>query len=146
MGDLRVELLYTIDCPGWEGVRRDLVQVIGEGSIETPIELIQVNSQDDAEFLDFHGSPTVRMNGLDVVPTPPGSPAGLACRLYEQPDGTRAGRVPIDLLRAAIRDHRQGRLSAFQREESARVAAASRDAATDDEPGGAAGRGAGPRL
>lgn len=145
MGDLRVELLYTVECPGWEGVRRDLVQVIGEGSIETPIQLIQVNSQDDAEFLDFHGSPTVRMNGLEVAPAPPGTPPGLACRLYEQPDGTRAGRIPIELLRAAIRDHRQGRLTAFQREETAKVAAAARDAAVDDAADGPADGVEGPR-
>ena len=133
MSDLRVELLYTIDCPHWERVRADLHRVLSEGAIETPIQLVLVGDQGDAEFVEFVGSPTVRINGLDVVPPPDGVGPGIGCRLYPQPDGTVSGRIPESLLREVIRSHRQGRLETFQREESAKVAQAALEAAADEE-------------
>lgn len=132
MSDLRVELLYTLDCPFWDRVRSDLHRVLSEGAIETPIQLVLVGSQDDADFLAFPGSPTVRLNGVDVVPMPPGTPPSMGCRVYLQPDGGLSGRIPEDLLRDAVRAHRQGRLEAFQRDEAARVAAAALQAASDE--------------
>ncbi len=68
MADLRVELLAVEDCPHLEQARRDLESVLRKGIIEVPIQLIFVASQDDAEFLGFQGSPTIRVNGEDVVP------------------------------------------------------------------------------
>jgi hypothetical protein len=132
MSDLRVELLYTLDCPHYEAVRLDLHRILSEGSIETPIQLVMVGGLDDAEFLDFHGSPTVRLNGEDVLPTPPDAPVSLACRGYTQGDGSQTGRVPTEALRMAIKAHRQGRLEAFRREESARVATAALEAEAED--------------
>ncbi|MDA8202839.1 MAG: hypothetical protein M0Z49_08765 [Chloroflexi bacterium] len=136
MSDLRAELLYTLDCPHWERVRADLHAVLAQGAIETQIQLVLIGSQDDAEFLDFPGSPTVRLNGVDVVPPPPGTPPTTGCRLYPQPDGTLSGRIPVEVLAEAVRMHRQGRLEMFQREESAKVAAAAIEAAHDEaQPG-----------
>ena len=139
MADLRIELLYTTDCPHWETVRADLHRVLSEGAIETPIQLVHVASAGDAEFLDFHGSPSVRVNGEDVVPLRPGSPPHLGCRLYVQPDGPLVGRIPLETLREAIRHHREGRFDAFRRGEAAQHMAA-READTEgpskDETGG----------
>ena len=142
MSDLRVELLYTIDCPHWERVRVDLHRVLSEGAIETPIQLVLVGDHDDAEFLEFVGSPTVRVNGEDVVPPPDGMGPGIGCRLYRQPDGTASGRIPESVLREAIRSHRQGRLETFQREESAKVAIAALEATAEEERAAVQGEGA----
>ena len=98
MSDLRVELLATPDCPHQEPTRAALHRVLSEGAIETPIQLVLVSTLDDAEFLGFPGSPTVRLNGEDLVPPPAGSPAKLACRLYVQPDGTLAGTIPEEVM------------------------------------------------
>jgi hypothetical protein len=136
VSDLRVELLYTLECPHWERVRADLHRVLSEGTIETPIQLVLVNDQDDAEFLGFVGSPSVRLNGTDVVPPPADTPANTGCRVYVQPDGSLSGRIPEGLLREAIRSHRQGRLEEFQRDESRKVAAAALEAAEDERLAG----------
>jgi len=132
VSDLRAELLYTLDCPNWEAVRADLHRVLSEGAIETPIQLVLVGSLDDAQFLDFPGSPTVRLNGIDVVPPLPGVEPTIACRVYAQPDGSLSGRIPEPVLRDAVRAHRQGRLEAFRREESAKLATAALEAAVDE--------------
>ena len=139
MSDLRVELLYTPGCPHWETVHATLRRVLSEGAIETPIQLVVVTSRDDAEFLQFVGSPTVRLNGVDVVEPPPGATPGLGCRLYPGPDGRMGGRIPEELLREAIQAHRRGRLEAFQRQEAAKVAAAATEAEWDEHASREAG-------
>lgn len=132
MADLRVELLAVEDCPHLEQARRDLENVLRKGIIETPIQLIFVASQDDAEFLGFQGSPTIRIQGEDVVPQPD-LPVALACRIYRDVDGRALGSPPIEAIRAAVDAHRRGKLETFQREEAAKVADFARraDAAED---------------
>ncbi len=132
MSDLRVELLYSLDCPHWERTRAALHRILSRDAIETPIELVLVNGRDDAEFLGFVGSPTVRLNGVDVAPPPPGTEPSAGCRLYRQTDGSLAGTVPEELLREAIRARQRGRLEAFQRAESAKVALVALAAAAEE--------------
>ncbi len=132
MSDLRVELLYSLDCPHWERTRAALHRILSRDAIETPIELVLVNGRDDAEFLGFVGSPTVRLNGVDVAPPPPAAEPSAGCRLYRQTDGSLAGTVPEELLREAIRARQRGRLEAFQRAESAKVALVALAAAAEE--------------
>lgn len=144
MSDLRVELLATPDCPHQEPTRAALHRVLSEGAIETPIQLVLVSTLDDAEFLGFPGSPTVRINGEDLVPLPAGAPATLACRLYVQPDGTLAGTIPEEVMRSAVKRHRSGRLRAFQSDEAAMHRTAVDDLASDAAPDAASDRPSGP--
>ena len=144
MSDLRVELLATPDCPHQEPTRAALHRVLSEGAIETPIQLVLVSTLDDAEFLGFPGSPTVRINGEDLVPLPAGSPATLACRLYVQPDGTLAGTIPEEVMRSAVKRHRSGRLRAFQSDEAALHQAAIENPAPDTAPAVASDGSSGP--
>lgn len=131
MPDLVVELLAVEDCPHLEQARRDLESILRTGIIETPIQLVFVGSQDDAEFLGFQGSPTIRINGDDVVPQPE-LPIALACRVYRDADGRTVGSPPIESIRSAIDAHRRGRLERFQREEAAAVAEFARAADAAD--------------
>ncbi len=54
-----------------------------------------------AESLGFPGSPTVRVDGLDIDPEAPRTPA-FACRLYSGRSGVRGG-PDEGLLLAALR-------------------------------------------
>lgn len=135
MADLRVELLAIEDCPHLEQTRRDLDRVLRQGIVEIPIQLIFVGSMDDAEFLGFQGSPTIRVNGDDVVPQPDLQIA-LGCRTYLDTNGRAAGSPPIEAIQAAVDAHRRGRLEAFQRREAGLVAKFARDAeAAEDSEG-----------
>jgi hypothetical protein len=131
VADLRIELLAVEDCPHLEQARRDLESVVGGGIIETPIQLILVGSADDAEFLGFQGSPTIRINGDDVVPQP-NLPVAFGCRIYRDAEGRAAGSPPIESIKAAVDAHRRDRLAAFQRQEAAKVAEFAREADAAD--------------
>ena len=128
MADLRVELLAIEDCPHLAQAQRDLESVLRKGIIETPVQLIFVGSLEDAEFLAFPGSPTIRINGEDVVPQPD-LPVALACRTYPDGQGRMVGSPPIESIRAAVDLHRRSRLEAFQRQEAGLLARFAREAA-----------------
>jgi hypothetical protein len=145
VADLLVELLAVEECPHLEQARRDLESVLGGGILETPIQLILVGSADDAEFLGFQGSPTIRVNGDDVVPQPD-LPVALGCRIYRDAEGRATGSPPIESIKAAVDAHRRDRLAAFQREEAAKVAEFAREAdAAEDSTGSSTGSEGQPR-
>lgn len=66
----------------------------------------EVRTDSDAEREHFVGSPTIRIDGIDIQPTD-GEPLGLTCRIYHRRDG-RISPTPDpadvrDALAAAIR-------------------------------------------
>ena len=57
-----------------------------------------------AEALGFLGSPTVRVNGVDVDPAPRDvRDYGLTCRVYDD-GGTRTHYPPEAMVRAAVKE------------------------------------------
>ena len=83
---MRVELLYVEGDPASMAARQNLVEVLTEDAFETPIQMIVVHGDEDAALLDFRGSPTIRIDGVDIDPEP-AAPVGLQARSYRGPDG-----------------------------------------------------------
>ena len=78
---MHIELLYADGDPAAMPARQNLVEVLTEDAFETPIQMIAVASEDDAALLDMHGSPMIRIDGVDIDPDWDG-PIGLASRRY----------------------------------------------------------------
>jgi len=78
---MRVELLYADGDPAAMAARQNLVEVLTEDAFETPIQMISVDSDADAELLEMRGSPTIRIDGVDIVPDWNGT-TGLGPREY----------------------------------------------------------------
>ena len=78
---MRVELLYADGDPAAMPARQNLVEVLTEDAFETPIQMIAVASEADAELLGMRGSPMIRIDGVDIDPGWDG-PIGLASRRY----------------------------------------------------------------
>lgn len=93
---MRVELLYTDADPVAMAARQRLVEVLLEDAYETPVQMVVVNSLEDAEFLGFPGSPTIRIDGEDIDPAGVG-PVALGPRSYDDQPLPSA-----ELIRAAI--------------------------------------------
>ncbi len=89
---MRVELLYWDGDPNYMTTRQRLVEVLTEDAFETPIQMVAVNRQDDAELLDFRGSPTIRIDGVDIQPD---AEAAIGLRLAALSRRRRPGR-PAD--------------------------------------------------
>lgn len=98
---MRVELLYADGDPAAMPARQNLVEVLTEDAFETPIQMIAVASEADAELLGMRGSPSIRIDGQDIEGSA-APPVGLADRAYGA-----AGRVPDkDLIRRAVQKAR----------------------------------------
>lgn len=98
-----IEILYLVDCPNHEPALTLLMDVMRAERVTLPIKLIQVETADEARQLDFHGSPTIRIDGADVVPVPAGTEPALSCRVYRDADGRLSLVPPRDTLAAALR-------------------------------------------
>lgn len=93
---MRVELLYADGDASAMPARQNLVEVLTEDAFETPIQMIAVASAEDAALLEMRGSPTIRIDGRDIVDGWDG-PVGLESRDYG------AGPVPAKgIIRAAV--------------------------------------------
>lgn len=86
---MRVELLYWDGDPHYMTARQRLVEVLTEDAFETPIQMIAVNSTADAELLAFPGSPTIRIDGVDIHPAG-ATGIGLRTRAYPPDDDHEA--------------------------------------------------------
>ena len=84
----RVEVLYFDGCPGHERVLPKVRGIAERFGAEVAVR--RVETVEDAEASRFLGSPTVRVDGVDVEP---GAEArtdyGLKCRLFRTPAGFR---------------------------------------------------------
>lgn len=99
---MRIELLATPDCPHVERAEAIVREALRDDGREPAVTRIWVNDLDNAAGLGFHGSPTLRIDGRDVVPPPDELPINLGCRLYPQPDGRLDGVVPAETIVAEV--------------------------------------------
>ena len=102
---MRVELLYWDGDPDYMTARQRLVEVLTEDAFETPIQMIAINSPEDAELLGFPGSPTIRIDNTDIHPAGVAE-IGLRLRGYPSDDdleGPLSERIPGKrLIRRAV--------------------------------------------
>jgi hypothetical protein len=87
----RVEILYLEGCPN-HGPARALVERLAmQLRIEPEIRLVEVGDPDAAVELRFLGSPTVRVDGVDVEPRAQDRrDFAFSCRIYRSESGVAA--------------------------------------------------------
>ncbi len=98
-----VELLFWDGCPSHPRALADLRAALADTGLDPEgIDVREVADDAAATREAFTGSPTIRIDGRDVV-DPGGEPVMLACRVYRRRDG-RISPVPDpDDLRDALR-------------------------------------------
>jgi hypothetical protein len=107
---MKVELLWWEGCPSTPQALQDLKQALSaEGLDPEAVELVEVESDEQAERERFPGSPTIRLDGEDLVPAD-FDPVGLTCRVYRLRDGRPSPTPdPADVRDAVRRIHAGGR-------------------------------------
>jgi len=92
---------YFSGCPNWKTTHERLEEAIGDRSMSIEMQLVE--SPEEAAAVDFRGSPTVLINGVDPFANPDTPAAGtLACRVYQSEDGSPT----VDQLREALAANR----------------------------------------
>jgi hypothetical protein len=84
---MRVELLFWEGCPSHPKALADLRTAMTDLGLDpNGIVVREVRTESDARREHFAGSPTIRIDGVDIQ-RPVGEPVGLACRVYHRRDG-----------------------------------------------------------
>jgi len=84
---MHVELLFWAGCPSHPRALSDLREALDEAGLDPDCVIVrEVRSESDAAAERFVGSPTIRIDGVDVQP-PEDEPTGLSCRIYRRRDG-----------------------------------------------------------
>jgi hypothetical protein len=95
---MKIEVLYFEECPNHLPTMQRINAVLREEGCNADVREILVPDASTAARVKFLGSPTVRVNGIDIEPAAKDRrDFGLMCRRY-------TGGVPSDeLIRAAVR-------------------------------------------
>ena len=104
MSNLDIELLWWAGCPSTDKAQAELEQAIRDvGLSGVEVRRTEIATDDEARDKRFAGSPTILVDGADVVPPHPDEIAGLACRVYRRRDGRIAPTPDPDDVRDALR-------------------------------------------
>ena len=100
---MRVELLWWDGCPSHPKALADLHAAMAELGLDPgAVELRQIADEADAAGERFAGSPTIRIDGVDILPVGD-EPYGLTCRIYHRRDGRVSPTPDPADLRDALR-------------------------------------------
>jgi hypothetical protein len=102
---MKVEIFYFEDCRNHRPASERVLGIMREEGIAANVTEIEVPDQAAAKEFGVPGSPTIRVNGVDIDPASRNAPSGsIACRLYS------GGLPPAEMIRAALREARERRV------------------------------------
>lgn len=78
---------------------REATEALG---IETNLRVVIVDGEEHAQLLEFRGSPTVRVERVDVEELASERPVALASRLYDDGKGELERAPPFAWIHAAL--------------------------------------------
>lgn len=96
---MEIQLQYFDGCPHWR-VADERLAVIAAERPDITVTRHLVLTNEEAERAGFHGSPTILIDGVDPFAGMDAG-VGMACRVYQTPDGP-SGAPTLEQLRAAV--------------------------------------------
>jgi hypothetical protein len=103
MSERQVEVLVFDGCPNVDATLASARAAVQSENVRANVRLVRVGSDEEARHLRFLGSPTVRVDGVDVDGTAERrDDYGLQCRLYTV-GGRLQGAPPADWIASALR-------------------------------------------
>ena len=101
---MKIEILYFDSCPTWQETLDEVRRIVTDARLDdaTELHLVAVTTHEEAQSARFLGSPTVRVDGVDVDASARSvSTFGLQCRVYEY-EGRLRPSPPASWIRAAL--------------------------------------------
>jgi len=95
---VQIDVLCVADCPNHAATVQRVREVVERRGWRASIREIEVRDDAEAKALRFLGSPSVRINGMDIDPAArTRQDFGLTCRMY-----SGAGVPPVPMIEAAL--------------------------------------------
>ena len=95
----KIEFQYFDGCPSHKQALTNLKEVLAELDIEVDFALVNVESPEQAEKLEFYGSPTIKVDGRDLEGR--SGEFSYNCRLYDI-DGELSGIPTKEYIRERL--------------------------------------------
>jgi hypothetical protein len=99
---MTVELLWWDGCPSHPEALADLERILREEGVPAEVSRVEIEDDQQARRERFPGSPTIRINGEDIVKAE-GEPFSLTCRVYRLRDGRISPTPDPEDVRDAVR-------------------------------------------
>lgn len=84
---MNIRFLYYEDCPSHDKALERLQAVLAQEDIQSTVEVIKIETDEQAQEFQFVGSPTILINGEDIDPPPANAYYSLTCRAYRLENG-----------------------------------------------------------
>jgi hypothetical protein len=96
---MKIEILFIPGCPNYSPSLDRVRKVLREEGVLAELSKLEVSDEAGAKALNFIGSPTIRVNGLDIeVESRTINEPAFACRRY-------AGGAPSEsMIRSALQE------------------------------------------
>ena len=100
---MKIEILYFDGCPTYSEAEKTLRKVLAQEDAEAEVDLVAINTDEEARRLRFPGSPTIRVDGRDLFPSFSAEREDwrLGCRIYATPEGLN-GSPTAGMLEEAL--------------------------------------------
>lgn len=100
-----ITFMYFDGCPHAAATLENLRRAARELDIaDAKIEVVEVDGIDTAARLRFPGSPTILVDGIDIVTGEEPTDFSFACRTFEF-DGKQTGVIPEASIRDRLREY-----------------------------------------
>ena len=97
---MKIEVLYFEGCPSWQTGVENLSAALKLEGLSWPVELVEVQDDEDTQRRRFLGSPSFQFNGNDLWPQNRQEYA-MSCRMYPTPAGPR-GWPTVEMFRERL--------------------------------------------
>ena len=97
-----IEFQYFEGCPNSVGTLANIKALIRDGFInKEEVKIVEATDPDSAEELNFQGSPTILVNGIDIYTERTPANYSYSCRIYDI-DNCKTGVLTKEYIRDKI--------------------------------------------
>lgn len=90
MNKTKIQILYFPDCPIYKELEKLVKEIVQELELDADLELINIQTKEDAKKYHFTGSPGLLINGKDIDPLTQDAPVVLkSCKIYRTEEGMK---------------------------------------------------------
>lgn len=87
---IKIQILYFPNCPIYRELEKLVRETIKELELEADLELVNIQTREDAKKYHFTGSPGLLINGKDIDPLAKDAPVVLkSCKIYRTEEGMK---------------------------------------------------------
>ena len=106
---MKIELFYFDGCPNHEPALENLRDALIELQLHEEIDVIEIMDNDDAIAKRFLGSPSIRIDGIDLVVTDDNNTEySMRCRRYKNGD-VMEGFPSRELIKMRLLSFQEGK-------------------------------------